>query len=92
MTTLHFNTDAGRNTAAMLNSTRGNIEGEIMRIRSTVNSLVGSDWQGASAMQFQDEMMTWINQINQVLGTLDVLKAKLETEIVDWEQTGSQLG
>ncbi len=87
MTTLHFNTDAGRETAAALGTTRDNIEAEVNALIGRVNSLVGSEWQGNSAMVFQGEMEGWANQLRTQLGALSDLQSRLNTEISSWEAT-----
>ncbi|MCZ7668722.1 MAG: hypothetical protein M5U34_16760 [Chloroflexi bacterium] len=53
MTTLHFNTDAGRETATALGTTRENLEAEVTALVNRVNGLVGSEWQGNSAVVFR---------------------------------------
>lgn len=92
MTTLHFNTDAGRQTANALGTARGNIEGELTNIQNRINSLIGADWQGQSASQFQSEFETWANQLRNQLETLTNLQNRLNSEITNWETVASQLG
>ncbi len=89
MTTLHFNTDAGRETATALGTTRENLEAEVTALVNRVNGLVGSEWQGNSAVVFQGEMEAWGNQLRSQLGALSDLQSRLNTEISNWEATAA---
>lgn len=90
MATLHFNTDAGRETISAMATASGNIENELTTLKSRVSSLVGSEWQGQSSQQFQDEFTTWANQLHSFLETLSTLQGRLNTEIQNWEAIASQ--
>jgi len=90
MATLHFNTDAGRQTADALAAAHSNIESELNSLKSRVASLVGSEWQGQSSQQFQEEFTNWSNQLQVFLETLITLQARLNTEIQNWEAIASQ--
>ncbi len=90
MATLHFNTDFGRETAAALATANSNIESELTSLKSRVSSLVGTEWQGQSALQFQDEFTTWANQLQSFAETLITLQERLNTEIQNWEAIASQ--
>jgi WXG100 family type VII secretion target len=92
MTTLHFNTDTGRQTATALGTARGNIESELANMASRVNAMVGTEWQGQSALQFQNEFETWAVQLRSQLETLSNLQDRLNAEIANWEAVASQLG
>ncbi len=91
MTTLHFNTDAGRQAASMMGNCRSNVEAEINNLKSYVNSLVPGDWQGNSAVQFQNEFQTWEGQLRTYLDALSNLQNRLNSEIAAWEATAAQL-
>lgn len=91
MTTLHFNTDAGRAASSQINTSRATIETEINTLRSRVNSMVGTDWISNSATVFQGEFDTWASQVNQTLQMLDSLRARLDQEIAEWESAAAAL-
>lgn len=90
MTTLLFNTDSGRETGHAMATARGNIETEVNNLKTRVSSLVGAEWQGQAALQFQGEFDTWANQLQTYLETLSNLHSRLETEIQNWEAVASQ--
>ena len=90
MATLHFNTDVGRETVAAIAAANSNIESELNNLKSRVSTLVGAEWQGQSALQFQDEFMTWSSQLHSFMETLTTLQERLNTEIQNWEAIASQ--
>jgi WXG100 family type VII secretion target len=90
MTTLHFNTAAGRDTAAAMVTARNNIEGDLNNLRTRVSSLVGSEWQGQAAIQFQNEFDTWATQLLTYIETLTNLQTRLDGEIQNWEAVASK--
>lgn len=92
MATLHFDTDAGRSTVSQLNVSANELQSELSRLTQRVNSMVGSEWIGNSATQFQSEFQNWSQQLNQVMQNLETLRQRLETEIADWEQAAATLG
>lgn len=89
MSTLHFNTEAGRQMAAALATARGNVETELNSLNGRIGSFVGAEWQGQAAMQFQMEFETWANNLRTQLQTLSDLQNRLNAEIAAWEQVGS---
>lgn len=91
MTTLHFDTEAGRMTVNTINTCKANVESELNTLRSRVSSMVGSEWISNSATIFQGEFDTWANQLTQTLQTLETLRARLDQEIAEWEATAQAL-
>jgi WXG100 family type VII secretion target len=91
MATLHFDTDAGRNTSSTISASSNNIQSELSNLRSRVSSMVGGEWQGNSANQFEGEFQNWAQQLQTTLNTLDELKMKLDREIQEWETAASSL-
>lgn len=91
MTTLHFNTDAGHQTVQALINARDSLQAELNNVNSHVNTLVGTDWQGQSAQQFQREFEQWANQLRTHLVTLDTLQQRLNSEITSWIDVASGL-
>lgn len=91
MATLHFDTDAGRATVSQLSTSSNELQSQLNILAQRVNSMVGSEWIGNSATQFQSEFQSWAQQLQQVMQNLDTLRQRLETEIADWEQAASAL-
>lgn len=91
MATLHFDTDAGRGTANVINSACSNLEGELNNLNSRVNSMVGAEWIGNSANQFQSEFQNWSQQLRSCVEQLTTLRMRLENEIAEWETAAQGL-
>lgn len=91
MATLHFETDAGRSTVSQINASNNELQGQLNTLTQRVNSMVGSEWIGRSATQFQGEFQTWAQQLQQVMQNLETLRQRLETEIAEWEAADSAL-
>ena len=91
MATLHFDTDAGRSTVSQLNVSSNELQSQLNTLSQRVNGMVGSEWIGNSANQFQSEFQNWSQQLQQVMQNLETLRQRLETEIADWEQEASAL-
>lgn len=85
MTTLHFDTDAGRMTAQTITTCKGNIEMELTNLRNRMNSMVGAEWIAPAANQFQGEFESWAGQLAQTLQALETLRVRLDQEIAEWE-------
>ena len=91
MATLHFETDAGRSTVSQINVSTNELQSQLNTLGQRINSMVGSEWIGNSANQFQSEFQNWSQQLQQVMQNLETLRQRLETEIADWEQAASAL-
>lgn len=85
MSTLHFDTDAGRMTAQTMTTCKSNLETELTNLRNRVNSMVGAEWIAPAATSFQGEFESWAGQLTQTLQALETLKVRLDQEIVEWE-------
>lgn len=92
MATLRFDTDSGRQTASTISAGGNNMRTELSTLQNRVNAMVGAEWQGNSAMQFQNEFQSWCQQLQTVLNSLDELKMKLDSEIAEWEAAAQSLG
>lgn len=91
MATLRFDTDAGRQASQMIGTSCQTLQTELNNLRNRISSMVGGEWQGASAQQFQGEFENWSGQLRNCLSTLEQLQQRLDREIVEWEQTASNL-
>ena len=91
MATLHFDTDAGRMTANTIQTASSNLQTEMGNLSNRVNSMVGSEWIGNSASQFQSEFQTWSEQLRNAITQLDTLKQRLDREITEWETAAQAL-
>jgi len=91
MAELRFVTDSGRETSSLISTTCANLESELNSVNQRVNSLVGSEWIGQSANQFQGEFQEWSSQMRNVISQLEHLRQRLDAEIADWEQAASAL-
>jgi WXG100 family type VII secretion target len=91
MTTLHFDTDAGRMTSSTINTSSTNIQTELTNLTNRVNSMVGAEWQGNSAQIFQQEFQAWSGQLRNCMDALTQLRDRLDREINDWETAASTL-
>jgi WXG100 family type VII secretion target len=80
-----MNTEAARNVVNNLSRAGETIEGELNNLRGQVGNLVGSEWQGQSANQFQEEFQRLDQSIQSILGSLDNLQTQLNYEISAWE-------
>lgn len=92
MANLKFDIDAGRQTVNALTTCINNVQAELTTIETRINTLVGSEWESPSATQFQDQFIQWATQLKTTLNTLGELKAKLDQEIIQWEQTAASFG
>lgn len=91
MATLHFDTDAGRSTVSQITVSTNELQGQLNTLSQRINSMVGSEWIGNSASQFQSEFQNWAQQLQQVTQNLETLRQRLEIEISEWEQAASAL-
>jgi WXG100 family type VII secretion target len=91
MTTLHFDTDAGRNTSSLIRTTISNLQSELNTLQQRVNGMVGAEWQGNSAQQFQGEFQNWSEQLRNTISQLETIQQRLDREIAEWEQAASTL-
>lgn len=85
MSNLRMNTEAARNVVNNLSRASETIEGELNNLRGQIGNLVGSEWQGQSANQFQEEFQRLDQSIQSILGSLDNLQTQLNYEISAWE-------
>ncbi|MCI0732048.1 MAG: WXG100 family type VII secretion target [Chloroflexi bacterium] len=90
MATLHFDTDAGRQTSNLIATTCSNLQSEMNTLGQRVNGMVGSEWQGNSAIEFQGEYQSWSQQLQNIIEQLQTLRQRLDTEIAEWEATASK--
>lgn len=92
MATLHFNTDAGRATSSQINNSCNMLIDQLNTLNSRINAMVGADWMGNSANQFQGEFQNWASQMQQCISALETLRTRLDSEINEWEVAASTLG
>jgi len=92
MAILHFDTDAGTNTVTQLNNCTAQMRNELNSLRTRVNNLVGSEWQGNSATDFQQEVQSWSQRLETSLTDLETLRQKLDREIQEWIQVAQTFG
>lgn len=90
MATLHFDTDAGRQTSNLIATTCSNLQSELNNLGQRVNGMVGSEWMGNSAVEFQSEYQTWGQQLQNLVEQLQTLRQRLDAEIAEWETTASR--
>lgn len=92
MTTLKMNVPEAQSTAAAIANCASQVQSQLATLRGRVNSMVGSEWQGNSAMQFQSEFQSWDQQLTTLLSQLTDLQQRLNLEIAQWEEAASRLG
>jgi len=90
--TLHLETDVGRQTATTMKNNAQEIETLTKQLQTQINDFVGTNWQGNAAVQFQTEFDTWFNKVTAEAGELTALADKLDTEIQNWEAAAAALG
>ncbi len=91
MATLHFDTDAGRSTSTQIRNACNDLNQQMNTLSQRVNSMVGSEWIGNSANQFQGEYQNWSQQLQNCIQQLEGLQQRLDREIADWEQAAQTL-
>lgn len=91
MTTLHFDTDAGRVTSSQIGNGVNELQGQLNALSQRVNGMVGSEWIGNSATQFQGEFQNWAQQLQNCMQQLETLRQRLDREIAEWEQAAGAL-
>ncbi|MCA9922469.1 MAG: WXG100 family type VII secretion target [Anaerolineales bacterium] len=91
MANLHFNTDSGRQTIALIGSLCSELETQLSQLRTNVDTLVPAEWQGNSARQFQSEFEGLANVLDSIISSLNRLEGQLNAEITNWEDVASQL-
>ena len=89
MTTLHFDTDAGKMTSTQINNSCSELNTQLNTLTQRVNSMVGAEWMGNSATMFQSEFQNWSQQLQQCVQQLEALRQRLDREIAEWEQAAS---
>ncbi|MCB0214196.1 MAG: WXG100 family type VII secretion target [Anaerolineae bacterium] len=91
MTTLHFDTDAGRTASSSLANACNNFDSELINLTKQVNNLVGSEWMGNSATQFQNQFQGWSHKMRLLISELESMRQQLDQEIAEWEAAASAL-
>lgn len=91
MTTLHFDMDAGYQTADQIKAFRDNVHEQLRALSARVNNqFVGGEWQGQAAEAFRTEFNDWANyQLLPQLNALESLEVALRTHVDNWGQTSS---
>jgi len=91
MATLHFNINAGYQTADQLRLFRESMHEQLRILSARVNNqFVGAEWQGQAAEAFRTEFNDWANyQLLPQLNAIENLEIALRTHIENWNQTGS---
>ena len=89
MATLHMDPDAVRGCSSTMRSSADQIQTTINNVKSNADSVVGSAWQGGSALQFQGELQALNAKIVNAVQEVQQLAARLDQEVAQWEQTAS---
>ena len=91
MATLHFDIDAGYQTADQIKAFRENVHEQLRTLSARINNqFVGIEWQGQAAEAFRTEYNDWANyQLLPQLNALENLEMALRTQIDNWSQTSS---
>lgn len=92
MATLHMDVDSCRNVQSQINTIHSQLTSDVATMSTSVQSMVGVLWVGASADQFLTEYENWRASMNQMLDTLTQINTALQSEITQWETVASQLG
>ncbi len=91
MSTLHFEIDAGYQTADAIKAFRENMSDQLRTLSLRINNqFIGSEWQGQAAEAFRTEFNDWANyQLQPQLNALENIEAALRTHIENWNLTSS---
>jgi len=92
MATLHMDIEAVQGALSKVRSEREAMINELAAVTGQVNSTVGSSWIGPSSTEFQQRYEQLRAQITQQFDALEQLAQNLQTEISQWQDTGSRLG
>lgn len=90
MTTLHMDVDTARAVSNKMMSSVNSLQSILMSLDSDVANL-GVAWMGNSSTEFQGEFSSWGTGMKQMAENLEVLRTRLENEIVEWESMASKL-
>lgn len=86
MTTLHMDTDAGREIANQINQACDEFHAQLVELNNRIQSYVGSSWVSPTATKFSGEFTQWAQQQRLMIEALQTLAQKLEFEAAEWEQ------
>jgi len=92
MATLLMEVEAVQAAQAKMLQEKEAMLGELTSLTNQINQVVGTSWQGNSAVEFQQEFETLRGQIQQQLEALEQLAQALQNEIAQWEDTASRMG
>jgi uncharacterized protein YukE len=91
MAQLHMEVDACQQNSQRIQQTKEQVETQWQAQTAMVNSMVGSTWVAPAADQFLNDYQQWEQAEKAQLQKLMDLKQRLDTEIVQWIDTGSKL-
>ncbi len=91
MATLHFDVEAGYQTADQLKTFRETMHEQLRALSARINNqFVGMEWQGQAAEAFRTEFNDWANyQLLPQLNALENLETALRTHIQNWSDTSA---
>ena len=89
MTILHMETEIVRNFAGQLKQAAELLHSQAQSLNSSSQSI---DWQGPSREEFVMEMEAIIRQLNAQAEAGVVLSGRVESEVMEWENTAASLG
>ncbi len=92
MATLHFDTNAGRETANSLAKAGMTFDSTLIDLTHSVNAMVGNESLWNSANQFQEQFQEWGHKMKYLLDELEAMRKQLDQEIAEWESAASSLG
>ncbi len=91
MATLHMEVESVRATQSNLMTIHSDLTSQVNTMTNAINGMVGSTWQGNSAVEFQAEYENWRSTMTTLLDQLSTLANRLQTEIAEWEQMAAKL-
>lgn len=91
MPTIHMEVEPNRSLVNNIRNTSATIQGSFSSLSNQVHSTVGSSWVAPSATEFLESFQEVSLIVREALNKMEVLSAKLQNEILEWEQTAAKL-
>jgi len=92
MATLLMDVETVQSAQAKMVQDKASMLEQLNSLTSQINQVVGSAWQGNSAVEFQQQYDTLRGQITQQFDALEQLAQALQNEITQWQDTASRMG
>jgi WXG100 family type VII secretion target len=89
MPILHMQTEIAHSTQQTIIKQNQEIRSDLHIMNLALDEL-RANWQGNSAAQFFQEFEQWRNGMNFMLDELINMGSRLQTEIIDWEETSAR--